>query len=134
MRLSSEFDYSGLRTSYLAQRSVQDQIIVIGDQNAWVVAVSYIAMFVYIVLALGKFPHPVATRASLSFQGIMIVIMSVAGGIGACSWFGMHITMIVTEVVPFLILALGVDNMFIITKAFDRCAVSKSCLGGACSM
>ncbi len=32
----------------------------------------------------------------------------------------MHITMIVTEVVPFLVLALGVDNMFIITKAFDR--------------
>ena len=28
--------------------------------------------------------------------------------------------MIVTEVVPFLILAIGVDNMFILSKAYDR--------------
>jgi hypothetical protein len=68
MKLSEQFSAAGLRTSYMAQRSVQDQIIVVGSQNAWVVAVSYLAMFCYIVLALGKFPHPVATRVSLSLQ------------------------------------------------------------------
>jgi hypothetical protein len=103
----------------MAERSISDQIQVVDDQNTWIVAVSYGAMFLYIVLALGRFPHPVATRALLGAQGIAIVALSVAASIGTHSAAGTHITMIVTEVVPFLILALGVDNMFIITKAFD---------------
>lgn len=112
--------------SYMAQRSIQDALSVEEKQNEFVVVVSYVAMFVYISLALGKFPHPVKSRALLGLQGIVIVMCSVAASIGACSFFGVHITMIVTEVVPFLILAIGVDNMFIITKAVDRRAKSHS--------
>jgi hypothetical protein len=80
---------------------------IVDSQNQYVVMASYAVMFVYITLALGKFPHPVLTRAVLGFQGICIVALSVVGAIGVTSWAGMHITMIVNEVVPFLILALG---------------------------
>lgn len=112
--------YPGLlRVTYMAERSVSDQIAIVDEQNGWIVAVSYAAMFLYIILALGRFPHPVATRSLLGLNGIIIVALSVATSIGILSAGGMHITMIVTEVVPFLILALGVDNMFILTKAFD---------------
>ena len=38
-------------------------------QNAWVVVISYVAMFIYVSLALGKFPHPVASRILLGLQG-----------------------------------------------------------------
>jgi hypothetical protein len=77
-------------------------------------------MLVYIALALGKFPHPIATRALLGLQGVVIVGVSVAAALGLAAWLGLHITMIVTEVVPFLILAIGVDNIFILSKAFGR--------------
>lgn len=77
------------------------------SQNQNIVIISYAVMFCYITLALGKFPHPVFTRALLGLQGIIIVALSVVCAIGVCSWAGMHITMIVNEVVPFLILALG---------------------------
>jgi hypothetical protein len=105
--LAANWSYPGLRISYMAQRSVQDQIGLLGSQNEMTVALSYALMFVYITLALGKFPHPVFTRALLGLQGILIVILSCVGAIGICAWCGLHITMIVSEVVPFLILALG---------------------------
>lgn len=117
---AAAWSYPGLRVTYMAQRSLQDEIGVLGSQNKAIVIISYAVMFVYIVLALGRFPHPVFTRALLGLQGIMIVIVSCVAAIGAVSWAGMHITMIVTEVLPFLILALGVDNVFILTKSFDR--------------
>lgn len=104
---AANFSYPGLRISYMAQRSVSDEIARLGAQNQLVVVISYACMFAYISLALGKFPHPVFMRVLLGAQGILIVILSASAAIGICAAAGMHITMIVTEVVPFLILALG---------------------------
>jgi Niemann-Pick C1 protein len=39
---------------------------------------------------------------------------SVVGGLGVCSALGVSVSLIVMEVVPFLVLAIGVDNMFLI--------------------
>ncbi len=70
------------------QRSVDDQLDVVDSQNKDVVIYSYIFMFGYIVLALGRFPHPVKTRISLGLQGILIVAGSAAGAIGIVSVAG----------------------------------------------
>jgi hypothetical protein len=120
LKLASSFHSESLQVSYMAQRSVQDEIAVVAEQNRFVIVISYVAMFVYVALALGKPPHPVRSRVVLGLQGIVIVALSVAAALGIVSLAGMPITMIVTEVVPFLILAIGVDNMFILVKAVDR--------------
>ena len=120
LALLDDFESSDLSVSYMAQRSIQDELEVVSKQNTFVVIVSYAAMFVYISLAMGKFPHPVHSRVLLGLQGICIVGGAVVCSLGACAWAGLSITMIVEEVVPFLILAIGVDNMFILSKAFER--------------
>jgi len=70
------------------QRSIQDQLALEDKQNAFVVVVSYIAMFLYISVALGKFPHPVRSRSLLGLLGIFLVISSVGSALGMCSFFG----------------------------------------------
>lgn len=97
------------------------------------VAISYIVMLGYIALALGALPPPrqmlqlfVLSRASLGLGGVLIVAGSVAGALGLCSMFGMWSTLIIMEVIPFLVLAVGVDNMFVLAHALNRQ------VGGAC--
>lgn len=46
--------------------------------------------------------------------------MSVIASIGLFSFAGVPATLIVMEVVPFLVLAVGVDNIFIIVQTYDR--------------
>ena len=72
-------------------------------------------MFLYISVAIGYFPSKTHTRFLVGFSGILIVISSVCIAIGLTSAFGIALSMISIEVVPFLILAIGVDNMFIIS-------------------
>lgn len=93
----------------------------------WIVIISYMAMFVYIGIffcywgiAIGQFPSKVSSGFTLSIIGIIIVLASVLSSMGLISYMGIGFTMISGEVIPFLILAIGVDNMFIIKNAMER--------------
>jgi hypothetical protein len=75
---------------------------------------------------------PLAAFAGLGAAGVLIVAASVAGALGLCSMFGMWSTLIVMEVIPFLVLAVGVDNMFVLAHALQR-QVSDSGCACACA-
>ncbi|KAG1691266.1 hypothetical protein DVH05_027129 [Phytophthora capsici] len=113
----------GMRLTYMAGRSVADSLVVQTKQNAFIVVVSYLVMFFYVSASLGKFTNPVQSRFGLGFTGIVIVLLSLGAAMGvSCAVLQMEVTMITLEVVPFLVLAIGVDNMFILTNEFDRLA------------
>lgn len=46
-------------------------------------------------------------RAGLGLGGVLIVASAVVGSLGLCSWAGMRSTLIIMEVIPFLVLAGG---------------------------
>lgn len=74
-------------------------------------------MFIYVSISIGFFPSAVHNRFILGFAGIFVVIASVIVAIGITCYLDIPLTMISAEVVPFLILAIGVDNMFLISRA-----------------
>lgn len=63
------------------------------------------------------------SKISLGIAGILIVLSSVACSIGIFSYFGVPVTLIVAEVIPFLVLAIGVDNLFIIVQTLQVCII-----------
>lgn len=113
-----------LTIAYSAERSIQDAIEELSDSEMVTVLISYFVMFVYIALALGKFAGfreiLLETKLLLGIGGVLIVMSSVASSIGLCSYMGIKTTMITLEVIPFLVLAVGVDNIFIIVQHYQR--------------
>jgi Niemann-Pick C1 protein len=77
-------------------------------------------MFIYIGIAIGRFPSTITSGFTLAIIGILIVLSSVLSSIGLVTYLGVGLTMISAEVIPFLILAIGVDNMFIIKNSIER--------------
>ncbi|KAJ6629226.1 multidrug efflux transporter AcrB transmembrane domain-containing protein [Mycena sp. CBHHK59/15] len=60
------------------------------------------------------------SKFMLGLFGIMLVILSVSSSVGFFSFIGVKVTLIIAEVIPFLVLAVGVDNVFILVHELDR--------------
>lgn len=111
------FNFVPFKIDFLAERSIPDNIELEASQNASIIVVSYILMFLYVSVSIGFFPSKVHNRFILGFSGILVVIFSLITAIGITFYMKIPLTMISAEVVPFLILAIGVDNMFLISRA-----------------
>ena len=62
----------------------------------------------------------ITSKVSLGLFGICLVILSVCSSVGLFSLIGVKVTLIIAEVIPFLVLAVGVDNVFILVHELDR--------------
>ena len=102
----------------MGERSIPDELEKSMSQNMLVVIISYVLMFLYIALIMGEFSL-VGTKILLALGGILVVLLSCVCSFGIVCILDIKISFITFEVVPFLVLAIGVDNMFIIsgTKA-----------------
>ena len=126
----------GLRVSFNTERSLEEELNKSTNTDAKIVAISYVVMFIYASLALGSggitvrslLSNPsnafVQSKFTLGVVGILIVLMSVSGSVGLFSAAGVKVTLIIAEVIPFLVLAVGVDNIFLIVHEFERVNMS----------
>ncbi|RCK63902.1 Niemann-Pick type C-related protein 1 [Candida viswanathii] len=109
-----------LNVAYSAEISLKEELNQSSNTDIRTIAISYILMFIYASLALGgKLPHAnlyslVKTRFTLGFAGIIIILLSVTASVGFFSLIGLRSTLIIAEVIPFLVLAIGIDNIFLI--------------------
>ena len=131
-----EAEEKGLRLSFTTEMSLEQELNQTTNTDIKIVAVSYLIMLLYASLALGavtlsiksilKNPSTffVQSKFGLGIMGIAIVLMSVSASIGLFSAFGFKATLIIAEVIPFLVLAVGVDNIFLIVHEFERVNIS----------
>lgn len=126
----------GLHLSFNTEISLEEELNKSTNTDAKIVAISYVVMFIYASLSLGSaslslrslLSNPsnafVQSKFTLGVVGIVIVLMSVSGSVGLFSAAGVKVTLIIAEVIPFLVLAVGVDNIFLIVHEFERVNLS----------
>lgn len=169
LELSDTIDTdAGLHIAFSTGVSLEEEISKSTNTDAKIVVLSYLAMFLYVSLALGKWEATdegvvaslthwirglpalfkrssvgsssifvdsrtsprilprlprslfVNSRMCLGLFGIGLVILSVSSSVGLLSLLGVKTTLIIAEVIPFLVLAVGVDNVFILVHELDR--------------
>ena len=161
---------AGLHIAFSTGVSLEEEISKSTNTDVKIVVLSYLAMFLYVSLALGNgaakygeegivaslaqwtrnlpllfkpssvasaaisddsrdtpriFPRLprsifVNSKVVLGLFGIGLVILSVSSSVGLLSLLGVKTTLIIAEVIPFLVLAVGVDNVFILVHELDR--------------
>lgn len=124
IELLSNYTDKNLRIAFYSERSIEDEIERQSQSDVFTIAISYLVMFAYVAISLGRSTNLknflIESRIVLGLGGVLIVLASVLASIGILSFFGVRATLIIIEVIPFLVLAVGVDNIFIIVQALQR--------------
>ncbi|KAM7479507.1 hypothetical protein LguiA_027720 [Lonicera macranthoides] len=115
---------SNLTLSFSSESSIEEELKRESTADVITILVSYLVMFAYISVTLGDAPRfstfYLSTKVLLGLSGVLVVMLSVLGSVGFFSAMGVKSTLIIMEVIPFLVLAVGVDNMCILVNAVKR--------------
>ncbi|XP_072489852.1 NPC1-like intracellular cholesterol transporter 1 [Notamacropus eugenii] len=110
--------------AFMAERSLEDEISRTTVEDVPVFASSYFIVFLYISLALGRYSSCsrilVDSKVTLGLGGILVVLGSVLSSMGFFSYLRIPSSMVIIQVVPFLVLAVGADNIFIFVLEYQR--------------
>ena len=68
---------------------------------------------------------------TLGLGGVLIVLLSVGASVGIFGFVGVKATLIIFEIIPFLVLAVGVDNIFIFVQTLQSVTAENPDLVGA---
>ncbi|XP_016003353.2 NPC1-like intracellular cholesterol transporter 1 isoform X4 [Rousettus aegyptiacus] len=112
------------QVTFMAERSLEDEINRTTAEDLPIFAVSYLVIFLYMSLALGSYASwrrlPVDAKATLGLGGVVVVLGAVTAAMGLFSYLGVPSSLVVLQVVPFLVLAVGADNIFILVLEYQR--------------
>lgn len=137
-----------MEVAFSSERSIEDELERASHSDVATILISYIIMFAYIAIALGQirtfsrllvssshspnspflksqelmfgFVSQIDSKITLGLGGVTIVLVSVACSVGIFGYIGVPATLIIIEVIPFLVLAVGVDNIFILVQSQQR--------------
>ena len=74
----------------------------------------------YAALMLSRWDEGcVGSRVAVTFSGVISVGMAIAASYGFCSYIGLFFSPLM-NVLPFLLLGIGVDDMFVIVNQYDH--------------
>uniref|UniRef100_A0A3B5ACF2 NPC1 like intracellular cholesterol transporter 1 n=1 Tax=Stegastes partitus TaxID=144197 RepID=A0A3B5ACF2_9TELE len=110
--------------TFAYMRSLEDEINRTTAEDIPIFMISYAVIFVYIAVALGEYSSwkriLVDSKFLVGLGGILVVGCSVLASMGFYSWIGIPSSLVILQVVPFLVLAVGADNIFIFVLEYQR--------------
>ncbi|TNN05782.1 Protein patched isoform 2 [Schistosoma japonicum] len=78
-------------------------------------------VFLYGVVCLLGWRDPVRSQCWLALCGLIIIALSSVAGLGICAVVGIPFNVLTIQVLPFLLLGLGVDSIFVLTTCHECC-------------
>lgn len=108
----------GAKIFALAQRSFKDLLHQVLDSNMIILFCGLSLIAIYVTVMIGRF-NVIQQRVYLSLMGVSVVGQALLSSYGVCSYMGL-VSSPVHSILPFLLLGIGVDDMFVIMQSLEN--------------
>lgn len=110
---------SCFKVHYSSERSMDDAINESTGSDVTLVSITFTLMISFACIMLGKFFNPLTGHSLLAVAGVFAVGLGILAGLGLGMWFRVPFVSFV-GILPFLVLGIGIDDMFIMVDELDR--------------
>ncbi|CAB3404594.1 unnamed protein product [Caenorhabditis bovis] len=107
----------------LASTSIADMLEEFSQFNYIIIVIGYVLMVIYAAFTQGRFQGywlAIQSNVALAVVGVILVTFSSICGLGFATHLGINFNAATTQVVPFLSLGLGIDDMFLLLHNYDE--------------
>ncbi|KAH0545741.1 patched domain-containing protein 3-like isoform X1 [Cotesia glomerata] len=114
---------AGMKIYAVAKRSFIDCLNDVMRNNISILCCGLFIIVGYVVIMIGKC-NPIEQRIYLSLLGVSVVGQAILSGFGVCFYLG-YMYGPIHSVLPFVLLGIGVDDMFVIIQSLDSLTESE---------
>ncbi|CAM9203139.1 unnamed protein product [Chrysoparadoxa australica] len=111
-------DTEAMYVDYLTERSIDDELAESIGGETFLMVITFTIMICFVSLSIGRTCHRIESRISLALAGVLTIILAVVAAYGLIAATGVPFTSL-NQIAPFVLLGIGVDDMFIIVAAFE---------------
>lgn len=110
----------GVELTFIVSRSFGDEFGAAIQSDLGLLQAAFMLILAYAALMLSRWDEGcVGSRVAVTFSGVVSVGMAIAASYGFCSYIGLFFSPLM-NVLPFLLLGIGVDDMFVIVNQYDH--------------
>ena len=111
---------STVSVEYAVTRSFGDEFGSAINSDILKLQIAFILILSYATFMLSKGGEGcVGSRVFISGMGVVSIALAIGSSYGLCSYFGLFFSPLM-NVLPFLLLGIGVDDMFVLVNAYDN--------------
>nr|XP_048286563.1 protein patched homolog 2 isoform X1 [Myodes glareolus] len=99
--------------------SLDDILHEFSEVSATRVVGGYLLMLAYACVTMLRWDCA-QSQGAVGLAGVLLVALAVASGLGLCALLGITFNAATTQVLPFLALGIGVDDIFLLAHAFTK--------------
>jgi hypothetical protein len=115
-----DIQFSGFSDDVGARGSFGRTLETFTTQSAPLSGLSYLCLLFLSAVLLASVKNPVRSQATLGFFGALMVMLAFMGALGCTVLNGVKLNVIQTWTLPFLMVGIGVDDMFILALAANE--------------
>ncbi|CAD6193959.1 unnamed protein product [Caenorhabditis auriculariae] len=107
----------------LASTSIADMLEEFSQFNYVIIIVGYVLMVIYAAFTQARIDGrwlAIQSNVMIAIVGVILVTFSSICGLGLATTLGINFNAATTQVVPFLSLGLGIDDMFLLLHNYDE--------------